>query len=798
MTQLLKWSLQSLLLATALLTLTCPGDDRVEHFESKVRPLLVTRCHGCHARTAKSGLRLDSRQGVVRGGKTGPAAVPGAPARSLLIQAVSGKHTRLKMPPGKPLTRREVAVLERWVRDGLPWGEMQPADTQEVTRQQAEFWSWQPLQPTRVPKVDAADWNRNPIDAYVYTELVKHGLQPASPAERRTLIRRATLDLTGLPPRPSAVDQFVSNASPQAYQRLLERLLESPQYGERWGRHWLDLVRYADTAGDAADYPVPEAYKYRNYVIQAFNRDLPYDEFIRQQIAGDLLPADDEDQRWQQTIATGYIAISRRIGVSPHGMRHITIEDTIDNLGKTFLGLTIGCARCHDHKFDPIPTADYYALYGIFDSSVYPHAGAEHKPHREDFVYRIGRARATEIERPFRQELEPWNKSEREKFSEYQLFQKKKINDPTRTREIVWQELVELREQRRTVAETFPDLETAYAIQEGDPHDAHVQNAGDPRDTGDVVRRGFLEILGGQELPDDDQSSGRLALAGWIADAANPLTARVMVNRIWHYHFGRGLVATTSDFGVRGTPPTHPELLDFLAREFMTHGWSIKHMHRLIMTSRTYQQSSAHHSGNSLIDPDNDWLWRFNRRRLDAEQIRDSLLAFSGELDLSMGQRHPFPHRLTYFYRQHEPFADEFPSRRRSVYVMQQRIQKNPQLDMFDGPDGNLSLSERKATTTTLQALFLMNSKFFHDRSQAIAGRLLKQKLDQAESVNWAYQEILGRPPSEMDRQRARGYFQKALAQLNAGGSDQQQSQVAAWSGYLRAMIASNEFMFVD
>jgi len=793
----------ALFLGMGLLSAPCSADEAVDHFESKVRPLLVNRCHRCHATTAKAGLRLDSRAGVLKGGKSGPAAVPGAPRRSLLIQAVSGKHTRLKMPPKKALAAREVSVLVRWVRDGLPWGEMKTENTELFSKQQREFWSWQPLQPPRIPAVKPAEWNRNPVDAYIMDALGRQELQPAQPASKRTLIRRATFDLTGLPPTPEDVERFLADDSPQAYQRLLERLLDAPQYGERWGRHWLDVVRYADTAGDAADYPVPEAYKYRNYVIDAFNQDLPYDEFIRQQIAGDLLPFDSEDQRWRQTIATGYIAISRRIGVSPHGMRHITIEDTIDNLGKTFLGLTIGCARCHDHKFDPIPSTDYYALYGIFDSSIYPHAGAEHKPHREDFVYRVGPDRAAEMERSYRAALEPWNKAERQKFAEYQLFQKKKINDPSRTREIVWKELVALREQRRPFAEAFPDLEIAYAIQEGDPHDAQLQQAGDPRSTGELVRRGFPEILGGQKLPDDDQTSGRLALAGWIADPRNPLTARVMVNRIWHYHFGRGLVATTSDFGLRGQAPTHPELLDFLAADFIQHGWSIKHMHRRIMLSRTYRGSSAEIPENSAKDPENRLLWRANRRRLDAEQFRDALLTFSGELDSSVGQRHPFPHRLTYFYRQHEPFADTFASTRRSVYVMQQRIQKNPQLDMFDGPDGNLALSERKATTTTLQALFLMNSKFFHDRSLALAERLLQQKLDRRASVRWAYRTVFGRHPLEREVHRAEAYFDQAQRLLQSRKAETspavragQRRQV--WSGYFRAMLASNEFMFVD
>ena len=317
-------------------------------------------------------------------------------------------------------------------------------------------------------------------------------------------------------------------------------------------------MRYADTAGDAADFPVPEAFKYRNYVIDAFNSDKPYDQFVREQIAGDLLPASDEAARWEQKIATGYVAISRRIGVSPHNLKHITIEDTLNNIGKTFLGLTIGCARCHDHKFDPIPTADYYALYGIFNSSVYPHAGAEHQPYRKDFTYRVGQKQANEILKPFRERLANWDKKERDKFYEYRLFQSQVVKGP-KTRQSVWAELGEIRTQRAEVARTFPPLEIAFAISEGTAGDAYIQKQGDPgkRTQGALVRRGFLQVLGGQKLSASAKGSGRLQLADWLTHPDNPLTARVMVNRIWHYHFGRGLVPTPSDFGVRGTAPTH-------------------------------------------------------------------------------------------------------------------------------------------------------------------------------------------------------------------------------------------------
>jgi hypothetical protein len=785
-------------IALAILVGAVHADDGSDFFEAKVRPVLAAHCYKCHTAARKGGLRLSSRASLLKGGKSGPAIVPGDPKKSLLIQVISRKHQRLKMPPKQPLAPRDVIALTRWVREGAVW----PEETAEaadgkITQEQRDFWSFQPVKRPTVPRATDDRWNGNPVDAFVFSKLRAHQLTPGRPAEKRALIRRTTYDLTGLPATTSEVDSFLDDKSPGAFERVIDRLLAMRQYGERWGRHWLDIVRYADTAGDAGDYPVPEAYKYRNYVIDAFNSDKPYNEFIREQIAGDLLPFANEHERWEQIIATGYIAISRRIGVSPQNLKHITIENTIDNLGKTFLGLTLGCARCHDHKFDPIPTDDYYALYGIFESSVYPHAGAEHQPYRQDFVYRVGNKRADEILRPFREELAVWDRKERDKFAEYRSSQQRKPDDPSRTREVIWQELLELREQRRPFAERFPPLEIAYAIQEGDAHDARVHEAGDPRDPGRLVRRGFLQILGRRPLQDGHEGSGRRELAEWVTEEHNPLTARVAVNRIWHHHFGRGLVKTTSDFGLRGTPPTHPELLDFLASYFIEHGWSFKQMHRLIVLSQTYQLASTDVPDNSAIDPENDLLWRANRRRLDAEQIRDSLLTFSGRLDPTPGGRHPFGHRLTYFYRQHEPFAAEFPTRKRSVYIMQQRIQKNPYLDLFDGPDGNRPLPTRNATTTTLQALFLMNSKFIHQQAEVIAERLLDETHNTPSRVDWAYRTIFGRPPNADETARATKFLQTAGKQL-AQARDKEQRQQLAWAGYIRGMISSNEFMFID
>ena len=759
-----------------------------EFFVARVQPVLQNKCLGCHASEPQGGLRMDSRDALLKGGNSGPALVPGDADASLLVQAVRQSHD-LKMPPDGKLPEQEVDALARWVGDGAVWdSRAAPAmRTYEISAEHRAHWAFQPVSNPPVPDLDESDPSANAIDRFLLARLAEADLSPVPLADKRTLVRRVTYDLTGLPPTPEEVEAFVEDPSENAYERLVERLLDSPRYGERWGRHWLDVVRYADTAGDSGDFPVPEAFKYRNYVIDSFQRDKPYDQFIREQIAGDLLEFETERENWEQTVATGYLAISRRIGVSPHRLRHITLEDAIDNLGKTFLGLSVQCARCHDHKFDPIPTADYYALYGILDSSVFPHPGAEHLPQRSNFVYRVGDQKARQIMADYEDGITFWNDLEREKFREYQSFQNKLITTPGRSREVVWEELQHLRAERAHFARTEPNLETAYAVREGEPKDSPIHQAGDPRSPGPIVRRGFLQILGGAALPPGFEGSGRGLLADWIASADNPLTARVMANRVWHHHFGTGLVGTTSDFGVRGSPPSHPRLLDYLARYFIDSGWSVKSLHRLILHSRAYRLASSDSDENFSRDPQNTLLWRANRRRLDAEQIRDSILYFSGELDLTRGIRHPFRHRRTYYYRQHEPFSEFFPTNKRSVYIMQPRIQKHPYLDLFDGPDGNIPVSERKSTTTTLQALYLMNSAFVHEQSQAMAERWSADTQGREDFLDRASLTVFGRPRQPGEAAQAETYFASA-----AGAEEQKRA------GFLRAMLSSNAFLFVD
>ncbi len=583
-----------------------------------------------------------------------------------------------------------------------------------------QHWSFRPLAAVTPPAVKDPAWARTPIDRFILAKLEAKGLAPASPADRATLLRRVSFDLTGLPPTPEEADRFLSDDRPDAYERLVERLLASPAYGERWGRHWLDVARYADTAGETADFPVPHAWRYRNYVITSFNADKPYDQFVREQIAGDLLarsaPA---GQRDELIVATGYLAIARRFGFDSVADHYLTIEDTIDTLGKSILGLTIGCARCHDHKYDPVSVQDYYALYGIFDSTRYPFAGCEKDKRPRDLV---------------------------------------PLSVPGQ-----W----------------------AYAVAEGKPHNVRLHRRGDPEQPGKEVPRRFPSVLGGQVVPSGG-GSGRRALAGWLTDPGNPLTPRVIVNRVWLHHFGQGLVRTPSDFGTRGSPPSHPALLDWLTRRFLAGGWSLKGLHRLIVLSAVYRQASVGRIDNSSDDPDNVLLARFPRRRLSAEEVRDAILAACGGLDRSPGGPHPFPPEKTWGFTQHNPFTAVYPSDRRSVYLMVQRIKRHPFLGLFDGADPSSSTGQRDSTTVPTQALFFLNDPFVHASSLRLADRLLA--LPEGARLDEAHRRCLGRRPTQRERDVARRFLDGAT------GDERRQR----WAGWVRVLLASNEFVYVD
>ena len=765
-----------------LATLALAQDAPEQFFETKIRPVLAGNCYACHTGAQSGGLRLDSREAVLKGGKSGPAVVPGKPDESILLQATRHTEGRPKMPPAGRLTDDELADLTQWVASGAVWPKNEPpiassGPAYQITPQQRAFWSFQPLQKSPPPKARLQEWRTNPIDAYILAKLDQKKLAPAPVANKRTLIRRASYDLTGLPPTPEDVARFLADTSPDAFAKLVDRLLDKPEYGERWARHWMDVVRYADTAGDASDYPIPQAAQYRDYLIAAFNKDKPYNAFLREQLAGDLMPAANDAERWERTIATGYLAISRRFNVQPNDYMHMTVDDTVDNVSKAMLGLSVACARCHDHKFDPIPNQDYYALYGIFASSRYPFPGSEKNHRQKDLIPRV-QAEYDKILTPYLAEIYKLSGRIGKLEGEKRAYVDK--GDGKRTLKNILDEIEETKAQRAPLLANMPKVDMAYAMAEGKPEDARIQIRGDHKTLGAAAPRGFLEILGGQNLR-DPSTSGRLELAGWITDPANPLTPRVMVNRIWQYHFGRGLVATPSDYGKRGTLPTHPELLDALATRFIESGWSIKAMHRLLMNSRTYRLAAEGPAANSTIDPTNEFLWKYTRRRLDAEQFRDTLLSVSGELQSGAPGPHPFPHMATWIYMQHGPFADVYESNRRGVYLMTQRIQRHPYLGMFDGADPAISVATRPVSITPIQALFSMNSDFLHLRSQAWAARLQKDDKTERQWIAAAYRALLGREPQPNEFDQASTYLRQAPL-----------------SSYLRALAASNEFLFVE
>jgi hypothetical protein len=759
--------------------------DAETFFEVKIRPVLADRCFPCHGgKKVSHGLRVDSVEGLVKGGKSGPALIRGDPDRSLLLRAIRYEHADLKMPPDRPLPREVVADFITWIRQGAPW-------LTSLTKGfgKAGHWAFEPLQKAEPPP-DPDGWAANGIDRFIAAARRQHGLVPVSSADQRTLLRRLSFDLIGLPPTPEDMAAFLVDTSPSAWNHAIERLLASPHYGERWGRHWLDVARYADTAGDNADYPVPEARLYRDYVIAAFNRDKPYDQFIREQIAGDILARQGPRSQYAEgVIATGFLALSRRYATGPYEFWHLTLEDTIDTLGRGILGLTLRCARCHDHKFDPVTRDDYYGLYGFFASTQFPWAGAEEfsskKTPRQHFVALLSPEQAALRLAGHQQQIQKLD-------AEIRRLEKE---SPMAAR------LPELREQqRRLQLSNLPaDLPGAYAVQEGQPVNVAIQIRGEVDKPGPVVQRHVPRFLAGPRswiIPAG--ASGRLQLAQWLTNPANPLTARVLVNRIWQHHFGRGLVTTPSNFGARGDPPSHPELLDWLSARFIESGWSIKTLHRLILQSKTYQLASLHDPTNVARDPANRWYWRHNRRRLDAEAIRDALLLVGGHLDCRLAGPHPFPPIESWGWTQHHPFKDVYGTNHRSVYLMTQRFQRHPFLALFDGPDTNTSSEERRTSTVPLQALFLMNNPFVGEQADGFARRLLSFTANPEQRIDLAEQWAWGRPGRADEHQRARHFIEEYERQLAVLGLPAELREREAWTSLARILIESNEFVYLD
>jgi hypothetical protein len=886
-----------------------PDAEGLEFFEKRIRPVLIERCYECHsaqAKKLKGKLRLDSREDFTKGGESGAPITPGDPDKSLLIKAIRYADEDLQMPPKQKLAASQIKDIEDWVKRGAPYPASTSAKASTNTLAEAKkFWSFQPPKNYPIPSVKQPGWVRTEIDAFILAKLEQNGLTPGPMADKRTLLRRATFDITGLPPKLEDVQAFETDASPDAFAKVVDRLLASPQYGERWGRYWLDVARYADSKGYVfvEERRYPYSYTYRDWVVRALNEDLPYDQFLIQQIAADQLPLKDDKR---PLAAMGFLTLGRRF----LNVQADIIDDRIDVVMRGTQAMTVGCARCHDHKFDPIPTRDYYSLYGVFASSEEPadlpllgniqendsyRAFEKDVKAKEEEVSKFLAKRHVELTAKLRSPkqisdyllaahearemrdnqlpdlvkkhnlsrfvLERWRTSLKKdalpvfapwrayaaiadkdfaakspavigslksaqpainplvaaefadkppqslrdladrygallaKYdkpeplpdaSEEQLRQAIRGQDAPPSVAIADTEKVFLRDDREKLMELKKKVEAirvthpgapprAMVLRDGAVVEPHVFVRGNPGNQGDRVPRQFLAILSEEKRQPFKHGSGRLDLAQAIADKNNPLTARVMVNRTWLGHFGFGLVRTPSDFGARGDRPSHPELLDYLACRFMRDGWSMKKLHRLIMLSSVYQQTSDERPSGKAIDPDNHLLWRMNRRRLDLESMRDSLLAASGQLDPTIGGRAV------------DILAQPY-SKRRTIYGYIDRQNLPGLWRSFDFASPDAHSPQRFVTTVPQQALFWMNSPFVIEQAKALVKRPDIASAEGPAKVSRLYQTIYARPATPEELKMALEYV---AAEPTAGGMN-------PWEKYAQALLAANEFVFVD
>jgi mono/diheme cytochrome c family protein len=930
-TNSLLFRLSTCCLLGVFLSTAAPGAEprpvtprEAEFFEKQIRPLLVDNCFKCHGPSRQeAGLRLDSRAALEKGGFNGSPIDVAEPENSLLMQAVR-QTGKLKMPPKSKLKPEQIDALAAWIKMGAPW---QVNTTKDVADAWKKHWAFQPITNPPIPKVKDRDWPQSALDHFVLAKLEQKGLRPSASADRRTLLRRVTFDLIGLPPTPEEIAAFEADQAPDAFAKVVDRLLASPHYGERWGRYWLDVARYADNKGYVffEDKEYPWAYTYRDYVIRSFNDDLPYDQFVLQQLAADRLPHD-KDRR--SLAALGFLTLGGRFMNNQQDI----LDDRIDVVTRGLLGLTVACARCHDHKFDPIPSQDYYSLYGVFASSVEPNVPPllEEPPKTEAYAAFDKEMKAREqkldefIQERFAKliadaktraagyliaanvirdhpigedfmfiadmnDLNPsmivrWKdylartrKSHHSVFAPWHalaalpekefadkapavleqllkdksqpinpLVAKALTDKPPQTLaeaaerygtllndvEKRWQEIVqEAAMAQRPLPKSLPDaaeeeLRQVFHDADGPPNvllsqmsdlmllpdrpsqdklkalrkavddwratgpgappramaledaavpfEPHVFKRGNPNQLGEAVPRRFLQVLAGEKRQPFQQGSGRLELAQAIVDRKNPLTARVLVNRVWQHHFGTGLVRTPSDFGMRSEPPSHPELLDYLATQFMENGWSIKKLHRLILLSAAYQQKSDDRADCRKVDPENTLLWKMNRRRLDFEATRDALLRVSGRLDRTLGG---------------PPVKDIFAPKatRRTVYAYVDRLNFPSSFRTFDVPSPDTTSPQRDTTTVAPQALFFMNHPFLVECSRGFLQRPeIKAETDMAKRVALLYGLLYGRPPVEAEVDLAREFL------------DTTKTKAGTWEQYVQALLMANEFVFVD
>ncbi len=830
----LRWSVILLICASAGAQTDAVNSKHIEFFEKSVRPILAANCYQCHssrAATVFGEFRLDSGSALYRGGRSGPAVIPGDPDASRLIQAVRYDSGRISMPPAGKLENREIATLTEWVRLGAPWPENSAETSATASADEVKggdgHWAWQPLASTAPPTVALEDWPLGTIDRFVLAKLESLGLNPVEQADRYTLLRRLALDLTGLPPTPAQIRAFEAAPWPNAIEAAADEFLASPAFGERWGRHWLDLAGYADTLGLGRRIPSLHAWRYRDYVIDAFNRDKPYDRFVQEQVAGDVLAFKDDAQRREQIVATGFLAIGpwALVDQDKVQLRMDVVDSQLDTLGRAFLGLTVGCARCHDHKFDPLPQREYYALAGIFRSTRTLDA-------RMSGVFSdVNRTPLPETSEELRERAEAlaaWNRQYQQALADQagaaslveELETKVKAlkgtgADPAAIKDLN-DRLAAVRREFTTAktevgrvlhyAKPLPPMALALA-EEPEPENARICLGGNPHSLGDEIPRGFLSLVPLDPNPKIanrrllgigfQKSSGRIELARWLTDPANPLTAQVMANRIWHHLFSAGIVASVDNFGLLGERPSHPELLDHLALRLQRLDWSVKSLIREIVLSRTYRLAASHDERAAAVDPENRFLWRSHRRRLEAETIRDAVLLVSGSLDLrGGGPSLPLDSRGSVRMGQPPLLTPqlELPESlrfRRTVYLPTLRKSQLPEVDvlnLFDFPDPNTVKGSRDVTTVPAQALYLMNSPFLIAQSRAAAQALLaKGDLTEEQRLQVFLLTALGRPASDADIERATSFLRDTEAGLG---------RTEAWARYCHAVFASSEFIF--
>ena len=811
----------------------------IDFFEKNIRPVLVANCYQCHSASAKElkgELRLDTKEGVLKGGESGLAVVPGKPEESLILQALRHEDG-LEMPPKEKLPDSVVAAFTKWIEMGAP----DPRKPNVTTvggkiniLEARKFWSFQPPKVVAPAAVKDSAWPRSEIDKYVLAGLEVKNLSPVADADKATLIRRAYFDLIGLPPTPEEIDAFVSDADPKAFETLIDRLLAMPQFGERWGRHWLDVARYGESTSKERNIPYPYAWRYRDYVYDAVAADKPFDQFVREQIAGDLLPAKNDEQRNEMLTATGLLAMGPKSlnNRNAEQFRMDVADEQLDVVSRGVMALSVACARCHDHKFDPIPTADYYAMVGIFRSTDVLSGvkqGNNKTGYAGDYVYLKAPAGSEQKElsdsekeqlaslktdlddaeqqlQKIRKELKAAGGSdappEKPAKNKAKAKAKGKANRLYRTEA---QALARINNLKKDIL----DLESS-AGPKGDavmgvrdaagPEDCRINIRGEVNDLGDSVPRGYVRVLTFPQSPDvvPDQS-GRLQLAMWLTSENNPLTARVAANRVWYHLFGRGIVSTVDNFGALGERPTHPELLDYLAVQFMQQGWSTKKLIREIMLSRAYQLSSEHSEANYAADPDNTLIWRMNRKRLEAEAIRDAILAISGNLDLKRPEG-----SLTQTIqggeigRQARTDGLKQEVEYRSAYLPIVRGLVPEFLSLFDVADPELVVGQRDVTTIAPQALYMMNSPLVLTQSKATAERLMGDSnlADDETRVGYAFRLALGRAPEGQQATDVLAFLKNYEASLPSDMKPEAR-RLEAWTSVCQTLLASAEFRYV-